>query len=204
MIGEIGDNSAKRAAVVLYFVREPKDRPAAGAALPADGRFVFRYEDGPRDAEALAVDVEGDEILILSKRNKPPVLYRLPLRATLKAALAPQDTAGVARRVGAVASIPQPSSLELRLFPRFGRYRSQPTAMDLSPDGRVMLVLTYGEGWLFERMDGEDWLAALSRAPRPLYMPYLSQPEAATFTADDSIYVSSEKEDAPLLRFDRR
>jgi hypothetical protein len=204
VIGEIGDNSAKRNAVALYFVREPAERPDAGAPLTAAGRFAFVYEDGPRDAEALAVDVERDEILILSKRTKPPVLYRLPLRATLKAALGQQAAVGVARRIGAVASIPQPSRLELRLFPRYGRYRSQPTAMDLSQDGRLMLVLTYGEGWLFERQGDEDWPAALSRPPQPLYMPYLTQPEAAAFVAGDSIFISSEKEDAPLLRFDRR
>lgn len=204
VIGEIGDNSAKRDTVALYFVREPTARPAASEPLAVAGRYAFRYDGGPRDAEALAVDVGRDEILILSKRNQPPLLYRLPLRATLEAALGDAPATGLAERVGPVASIPQPSALELRLFPRYGRYRSQPTAMDLSPDGRLMLVLTYGEGWLFDRDGDESWLDAMSRAPKPLYLPYLAQAEAAAFAAGGSLYVSSEKEDAPLLRFDRR
>ena len=59
----------------LYFVEEPeaekKDR------RKSTGKSTFEYPDGPRDAESAAVDIENERVLVLSKRDIPPVALRI-------------------------------------------------------------------------------------------------------------------------------
>lgn len=197
LIADVGDNNAVRSSVRLIFVREPI---ASDASATDDALIVnLRYPNGPRDVESVAVDVAGDSIYLLSKRNKPPVLYRVPLQSAMTAARSGQAAAIVAERLGEVTSIPAPTALELSLFPEVGRYRSQPTAMELSPDGRQLAVLTYGEAYLVTIAPGRDWLAALNGALDPLGLPVLAQAETIAIGADGVLYVSTERRNAPLL-----
>ena len=137
----------------------------------------FTYEDGPRDCEAVAVDEAHQRVLLLSKRSLPPVLYELPLRPVQ------DDGIAVAQRV--------------TMIPHF----NWPTAMDLSPDGLSALVLTYNSVYLFSRSPDEDWPNALKKQPQRLHFTQLSQQEAACFGFyGKSVYVTSEKRPAPLIR----
>lgn len=194
LIADVGDNKAVRGSVALIFVEEP-----SGDAGFASHRIEFRYPDGARDVEAVAVDVRGDHILLLSKRDEPPVLYRLPLRATLAGARQAQPPVITAERLGVVTSIPAPTALELRLFPTYGEFRSQPTAMDISPDGSEIVVLTYGEAYRAQRGDDQGWLDALNGRLQRLQMPVLAQPETIAYAGRDAIYITSERAGAPLL-----
>lgn len=200
MIADVGDNRAARKSVGLVFVREP-----ATSSLPArvDVAGVARlaYPDGARDVESVAIDGPGDQILLLSKRTSPPVLYALGLRATLEHAVNGNSDLLTPQRLGEVNRIPAPTALELRLFPRFGRYRNQPTAMDISADGTQMALLTYGEAYRITRANDETWLDALNRPLTPLGMPVLAQPETIAFDLHGSILLSTEQENAPLLKF---
>ncbi len=79
-IGDVGDNAGRRDFCTIYVIEEPKaigkqirDRTKVKSAW----RIDFRYEDGPRDCESIAVDTAGQRILLLSKRTMPPVLYGL-------------------------------------------------------------------------------------------------------------------------------
>lgn len=196
MIADVGDNNANRNRVSLHFLPEPD----AGADAVAQASTIeFSYSDGPRDVEAVAVDAERDAIYLLSKRTKPPVLYSLPLRAAMAAARSGDRL--TAKRLGAVTTIPAPTALELRLSPRFGKFRDQPTAMDLSPDGRVIALLTYGEAYRAVIDPGETWLDALNGPLEPLGMPVLKQPETIAWAADGSLYASSEQRGAPLIHW---
>ena len=196
MIADVGDNNANRNRVSLHFVREPDTTANAVARATT---VEFTYSDGPRDVEAVAVDVTRDAIYLLSKRTKPPVLYSLPLRAAMAAARNGDHL--TAQRLGAVTTIPAPTALELRLSPRFGKYRDQPTAMDLAPDGRVIALLTYGEAYRAVIDPGETWLDALNGSLEPLGMPVLKQPETIAWAADGSLYASSEQRGAPLIHW---
>ena len=73
MVADIGDNAAKRKSRRLYFLKEPK---AGKKSTTVDWEVEFEYPNGPRDAEAAAIDIENERVLILSKRDIPPVVIR--------------------------------------------------------------------------------------------------------------------------------
>lgn len=182
LIADVGDNKAVRGSVTLYAVPEPA--PEA-TRVEVAWTLRFRYADGPRDAEAVAVTPttpeRAAEVLILSKRDRPPRLYRLPLGASGEQPIVAEFLTEV-RSLPAAAGIPD-----------------QPTAMDLSADGRRLLVLSYQGAYLWHREPGEPWADVIARPPRQLERPNLRQSEAAALLADGRQYaVSSEQRPAPL------
>jgi hypothetical protein len=202
LIADTGDNDAKRGSVRLHVIEEPaRDRLSATDELTVKPAWTVRvrYEDGPRDCEAVAVDDGGRTIYLLSKRDTPPRLYRIDLEAK------PTDgTTVIARHVGDVPNLPQPSLAEQFVRGHTGKRRSEVTAVDFAPDGSAAVVLTYGAAALFRREGKEPWAQALAREPSELLQHSLLQAEAAAFSADGkTIFVASEG--LPLVvRFDRK
>ncbi|MEL7024753.1 MAG: hypothetical protein AAGL69_13520 [Pseudomonadota bacterium] len=192
-IADIGDNVAEREKVAVHLLREPSTDTDS---IEIQQTLRFTYPGGPRDAESLAVDPVSRHIYILSKREKPPVLFRV--------ALPPSDATGVIdvelERLGEVTSIPAPAAIEVRLFPRYGKYRNQPTAISLGPDGKTIALMTYGEAYVAKLDDDRDWLAALNRPLCALGSPLLAQPETIAVDNAGAVYVSSERKKAPLIR----
>ncbi|MEM9058324.1 MAG: hypothetical protein AAGD86_12665, partial [Pseudomonadota bacterium] len=168
-------------------------------------RLNFQYEDGPRDCESVAVDAAGEQVLLLSKRTQPPVLYTLPLRPGV--ARPERGPAGivVATRLGPVASIPQPSAADIINDPVHGGYRAQPTGMDIAAAGDELVLMTYGDVYRYLRTDEEPWLALLQAAPEGLEKPPASgQTEALAYSRDArTIYFTAEDRRAPIYRFAR-
>ena len=82
VIGDTGDNHNSRKKVTLYFVKEPAMEQFEAKLEPIH-RLKVRYEDGPRDVESMAYDPASDMILFLSKRDKPPRLYGIPMDLAL-------------------------------------------------------------------------------------------------------------------------
>jgi hypothetical protein len=202
LVTDTGDNPGRRSNVVLHALPEPKadaQGSFAGTARPA-WSLPFTYPDGPRDCEAVAVDEAAGQILLLSKRSEPPVLYSLPLGPPV------DERPQVATVIGPMATIPPPTATDL-LLP-YGRYRSQPTAMDLSADGRELLILTYRNAYLFRRAPGQNWANAIAESPQIIELPdlfTLAQREAACFSADrQSLFVTGEGAGAALLRLERQ
>ena len=73
------------------------------------------------------------------------------------------------------------------------------TAMDISPDGRRCVVLTYGPAFEYTRKAGETWKEAFARAPRMLSTPARQQGESICYGRDGkTLYLTSEKLPAPL------
>ncbi len=195
--GDIGDNHALLPERALYVIEEPAvdpdGDPLAPSAVPVAWTIRFRYQDGPRDAEGLAVDPSAGRVLVLSKRSDPATLYRLPLRPEAG------DTVHVAHRL-CVLPIPE---IPRSLLPA-GRTATKarfPTALDISSDGRRLLVTTLVQALVYTRTEGEAWADALQRPPLDLDPPALRQPEAACFDRDqDHAVITSEDLPAPLLR----
>jgi hypothetical protein len=201
IIGDVGDNDAKRKSLRIHFVEEPKAETLgiAGmlAASPA-ATFKLRFEDGPRDCESLAIDVRERALYLLTKRDPTPRLYRVALPAPL------QSGDLIARQVGTVSHLPQPSALQSLISGHLGKRRAEPCAMDFADDGSAAVVLTYGDLLLFPRQAGESWAEALARPPARLPGHDLPQAEAACFSPDaNQIYVASERSRV-LQRYDRR
>ncbi len=194
LIADVGDNQQRHERHTLYVVEEPgpgRDRLRRSGTVEVAWRIDFTYPDGKHDAEGVAVDAAAGEILILTKRDEPPLLFAVPLSATVAGRFV------TARRVGGVERIPPPSDQDRRHA--FGAFYSQPTALDLSPDGRKMVVLTYQHAYLFSRMPKDSWASTVRERPGLIRLPppyegrLLRQREAICFSPDAmSLLVTSE------------
>lgn len=179
LVADTGDNESARESVALYLVEEPRSLPPGPATLAARA-LAFQYEDGPHDCESVGVDPTSGAVLLVTKQRQggSPIVYTLPLDA---------EAPRVARKV---AELAMPSLA---------------TAMDVSPDGRLAVVLTYQDAYLWTRAEGEDWALAFARSPRQLPMPERRQGEAICFDADGrSLLLTSEKRPAPLFELRAR
>lgn len=177
LIGDIGDNAALRRAVTLYAVRDPGIKGLSAALL---WQLNFRYADGPRDAEGLAVDPLSGDILILTKREAPPAVYRLPMP---QAAPKP-GSIETAQRLGSVLHIPKPTAADMADDPKYGLLRDWPTALDIAPDGLSAIVTTYKNAYRYWRQSADaDWATAFARKPQTIQLPQWRQTEAGGFTA---------------------
>lgn len=221
-VADTGDNFAWRREVAVLLLPEPDagalspagcaaleapppGRPANGANAPPPSsahrlrprRIVLRYPQGARDVEALAVDAEARQILLLEKRRPPAGLYALALDGP------DQQTARL------IAQLPDwwPEAPQPVETIGENRYRGAPTAMDLSADGRRLAVLSATHLQIFTRGTGEDWNAVFARAPithrLPRHPAALQRViyEAVAWDAQSCVWVGGEHKTPPLLRY---
>jgi len=135
--------------------------------------------------------------LLMSKRDQPPRLYGIPLDLALWSHEADLEF------LGEVPGFRPPTKADILRHPRRGLWVSQPTGMDISPDGRLAAVLTYRSLYLFRREGAENWTDAFQRQPVEIIGPPGAHDEAVTFSPDGrSVYVTTEKRPAPLYRLD--
>ena len=84
-------------------------------------------------------------------------------------------------------------------FPRTLELNSVPTDMDISPDGRRAVILTYRDAYEYRRGRDESWAKAFARKPRRLKMPWRMQGEAIAYGTDGrTLYLVSEGKSQPL------
>jgi hypothetical protein len=191
LVADTGDNGGLRKTLQLHVFEEPA-QIADGVLRPA-WTIVFRWPDGARDCEAVAVDPARGEILLVSKKREPPELFALPLHPRRGGTL-------VARPLGKLAGVPQGDTDEVAANPELARIRSQVTSADIAPDGHAFAVLTYRDVLLYPRRGREDWAAALSRRPEVHALPLLPQAEALAWSLDSrGLYATGEFSPAPLL-----
>jgi len=183
LVADIGDNLGRREEVYIKFIPEPA--ADAREALVA-GHLVFRYPDGPRDAEGLAYDQRDRQIYVLSKRETPPALYRLP--APSRCAGSPLEQPVMAERVGEVELPPPPMSTFFE-GPRRALGFNLPTGLDITADGQRLAVLSYGAVFVFDRGPEERWEDALQRYPGRRVLPPMEQAEAIIVSSDGSLAV---------------
>ena len=197
LVADTGDNGGLRKTLQLHVVAEPA-RLVDAAVEPA-WSIVFRWPDGARDCEAVAVDAARGEVLLISKKRQPPELFALPLRP------APGGEPLVARALGSLRGVPQGDADEVRANPDIARIRSQVTAVDIAPDGRAMAVLTYRDVLLYPRHGREAWARAVARRPTVHPLPWLPQAEALGWSADGlALYATGEISPSPLLYLNPR
>jgi len=193
LVADTGDNNGNRKSVRLYIVEEPDPDESK---VKVSRRIKFRYPDGPRDAEAVAVDTESERALILTKRDIPALLYSVPLNPSSK-------KVQTAERLGTIGSLPQPSRRDVQFAARSNDHYWRPTSMDISADGSAAVVLTYGGVYLFRKEPGEDWLDALQRQPQVVSRTHNREAESVAFNAaGDAIYITLERRNAPLFRLE--
>jgi hypothetical protein len=192
LIADTGDNGGLRRSLQLHVIEEPAR--IENARLRPAWSIAFRWPDGPRDSEAVAVDAQGGQVLLVSKKRQPPELFSLPLRP-------PGTALQTAQLLGPLAGVPQASAETLRRGPQRARLDSQVTAADISPDGRTLAVMTYRWLLLYPRRGQEPWGETVSRPPRFEPLPWLPQAEALGWSADGrSLFATGEFVPAPLYR----
>jgi len=197
LIADTGDNDQNRAQVMIHVIEEPDPallKPERPLHVRATRTLRFKYPQGPRDCEAVAACAQDGKIYLVSKRSHPPALYSLPLHADGSEPLTATklcDLAWLKTTGGASALLPTPR----------GRFSHQPTALDISQDGRRAVLLTYGEPWYFERKQGQPWEQVLAQPGTRVPGNKLPQAEAACLSADGRyIFVTTEGNGADLLR----
>ena len=191
MVADTGDNGGLRRSITLHVFEEPATL-GNGTLRPA-WTIRARWPDGPRDCEAVAVDAAEGKVLLVSKKRKPPELFVLPLADPGKAWREP-------RRIGRLSGVPVADQELQRSDPAMARLFPQVTAADLSPDGLALAVLTYGSVLFFRREAGEDWAAAVARAPEAHDVPLIPQAEALAWSAGGGgLYASGEFSPAPIF-----
>ena len=182
LIGDVGDNNAertkKRSPYRLYLIREPlMSDEQSKISRRWDVEIDFEYEDGPHNCESVAVDARQNEILLLTKESPFSTgVYRLPLN------LKNTKQSETAQRI---ARLPAP----------------YPTAMDISPDGRVLVAVTMSNGWICHRLETQSWKQALSSNLHRFTLPPRKQGETVCFSRDGRfLFLNSEHKRQPLWR----
>ncbi len=166
IIADVGNNSGKRKQLMLHFVREPK--PGDTAVRPTRTLRVH-YEDQKEpspDFDCEAVFCADDRIFFLTKRRSDgqTVLYRLS-----------GDSPHRSNALRRVSSFPVDGMV---------------TAADVSPDGKMVAVLTYTSVWVFDydRRQGDIFNGTVRR------MPFFAwQGEGLAFDGNNALVVANEQ-----------
>ena len=157
--GDIGDNAVKRTEIDVYQVPEPRG-PSADVSWI---RYRFKYPDGPHNAETLMVDPHTHRIFIASKAGLlegSGLLYEAPAVLSTTA-------------INTLAIVEPP-----RAIPNLT------TSGDISPDGKLMVLLTYFSAY---------WAVGVNGTLHAFPVPEQQQDEGIAFTRDGkSILVDSE------------
>ncbi len=194
LVADIGDNDARHKTRTLYVVEEPvaAKKEKARVAWQVD----FRYPDGPRDAESVAVDIENQRALVLTKRNTPPVLYEVPLQPA-------DDKKITAKWLGMITSLPPPSRRDVEFAPKTNDWHWQPVGMDISADNLAAVILTYRAVYYYTRQPDQDWFDALNTRPRRVSLGNFRNAEAIAFGNDTRmVVVTGENKHSRLLLID--
>jgi len=178
LIADVGDNFRQRESVTIYVIREPEVNPQHQkhrGIIELERRIDFRYEDGPVDCEAVAMDPETLSIFLVAKtRAGRADIYSLEWQDVV-----PGEVATV--EIVASASI------------------AQATAMDISPDAQRAVVLTYVNAYMFTRAPGQSWDQAFAGKPETMQMPRRQQGESICFGPDGTkLYLTTEYAPSPL------
>ncbi|WP_051222319.1 hypothetical protein [Conexibacter woesei] len=141
LLGDIGDNDAKRPDVVVYRIPEPRLASHPTATAPAQA-LTLTYPDGAHNAETLIADRRTGELIIVTK--------------TLSghSAIYSANVSGGARQV-----------LKLRGHINFG-LAGLTTAGDISADGTTVAIRTYSDLSIWHRRAGTSIAATLTDGTR--------------------------------------
>jgi hypothetical protein len=196
LVADTGNNDAKHDTMSLHIVLEPDLAKDDKLKTKPAWSIRFRYPDSRRDVEAVAVDAASGRVFLLTKRSWPPVLYEVPL-------FPPSDDTVVAKRLGTIESLPAPTRQDREQAVFTKAWHWQPTGMDISPDGRLAVILTYRGVYLYQLDPGRSLYESLSGQAYGFGLGNFREAESVAFSADgNAIYVTLEGRHAPLLRID--
>ena len=189
LVADIGDNWWSRAECTLFLLGEPAvgtpEKPVT-ATGPVLQTIRFVYEGGPRDCEALGVDPATGRFYFVTKEGIRCKVFELAV---------PEET------FAPPASGARPAPEKPYTARQVGEIATSPVvAMDIAPDGRRAIVLTYADALEFVRRGEETWPEAFARKPQTVVMPARRQGESICYGPDGrTLYLTSEHTPTPLL-----
>lgn len=164
-IGDIGDNLRIHTSYTIYKFPEPL---ANVDTITQFETIRFFYPDTSHDAEAFLVDPVSKDIFIITKRDVPSRVYKIPYPYSFSAVNS-SKLVGTISYTGVVSAA-------------------------LSPDSKKVILKTYMGMKAYSRVGKEALDKTLQRTP--VTVPYFMEPqgEAVAFAADNSGYFTlSEK-----------
>ena len=182
-LGDIGDNFHFRPFVNLYIFKEDSLLYTIDKKLNYIQHYTkvtLKYEDGPKDAEALMIDPVDSLLYIISKREKNVGIYTASLKELFTQATV------VLKKMG--------TTVHTRI-----------TAGDISADGSEVIIRNYDNLFYWKRQKGEPVYETLQRPAIQLDYKKEKQGEAVCFAADHSgILTTSEGKYAPVYFYKRK
>jgi hypothetical protein len=176
-MGDIGDNGKTRPNITVYRVPEPAvTGPAALTNLAGTQAIVATYPDGPHNAEAMAVGIDGTIYVITQEKT-----------TRVYAITSPQSTTGVNKMVQVAAGTLGP--------------KVDMSGADIRPDGRALIVRGYRNAWQWPITVGEPMATTLKRTPCTTNT-YRDEKagEAIAFLDNDGSYTSTGEQINATLR----
>lgn len=192
-VGDIGNNkvrlgdSAARKTVRIYRL----DEPVLGAPGPAGTpppvlkatvtSFTLRYPDRTADAEALVIDPISGDLWLITKDwtfRGTSFVYRVPAAASIKN--------------GATVDLIPAGEIHVG----FG---ALVTAADVTRDGSVVALRSYGAVALYRRPEGRPLGDAFTTEPCKGPVPTEMQGESIAFAPDGGSYLTVSEGSDPML-----
>lgn len=198
-LGDIGDNAAKRAEIVVYRAVEPDIDTKVGSDIEGVERIVLRYPDAPHDAETLLVDPLNGDLVIVTKEiaTGNSGVYRASAAALATGDATLERAGGIEKaRLTPTSAAPEDAS------PLVRGVGYLPTGGDVSRDGALIAIRTYGSVFLWARDENTSLADALAGAPCEAPSTIEPQGEAIAFDGGgDGYFTVSEGVSPPLYRF---
>ncbi len=174
IVADCGDNNAKHKSIKLYLFDEPN--PNRSDTIKDFQTLQVTYDDGPRNCEAVAVDVRRRKIILIEKALIPYAgIYELDLPSAEQ-----KDQKVVAKRIG---------SLTIPIV----------TAMDLDQSNGDVWIVNYIQAFRFPRASKDQTLLQQLRIlPDPIEIPKWKLIEAIAVDTGHKAWITSEGESAPF------
>ncbi|HBJ35221.1 MAG TPA: hypothetical protein DDZ51_10795 [Planctomycetaceae bacterium] len=179
VVADVGDNGSVRPFVSLYFFDEPP--PDQQTTVKGWTRIDVRYADGPRDCEAILVDVRRGVVTLITKSFLPVAsVYELPLPKRVRHN--GDATAAEAQVLARVAALPIPLV----------------TAADHDPAAGDVILTNYFQ--MFRYAGDQNDKAWWQSTPTAIDLPRLKQIEAVAVDRNGDVWVTSEASPTPLAK----
>jgi hypothetical protein len=170
-VAEIGDNEARYPYKHIYRFEEPL-RPQAEKEITVTHieTITFQLPHHTKDTETLLLDAGTKDLYIISKREQPVYVYRLPF---------PQSTTDTLT-AETLATLPM----------------TQIVGGDLSVDGKELLLKNYEHIYYWKRKAGETFADMVKRTPYEIEYEPEPQGESIAFAIDGGGFFTLSEQNA--------
>lgn len=181
LIGDIGDNRERKEKLELYVLPIP-DKPADSSLSYS---FSVQYDVGPKDAEAMFVDHNTNELIIYTKGREGTSYW-------LKAPLPTEDTT--------IKMIKFHEEKRRKFSPKTRKAMAKLiTSADISPDGRWIVTRDYLQAKMWYHPEGQDIATTLKQTNCKIPLPLQEQGETIAFAPDGKSLWTLSEGSRPIL-----